>query len=269
MTPWQKAIKYATMAFACLLCISIFSGIISFFGAVFITTPKTTDKLSVTPIEKNIADMEIDLKNANLQIVTGSKFSVETNIKNLSVTQKGATLKITEKGKFINFGANDNTAEVIVTVPTDKTFDDVELDIGATKTKIEQLKCNELNLDLGAGAFFASDLICAKSADIDGGAGNIVIADSSIYNADIEVGAGNAEIESYLFGNSKLSVGVGKAEVALLGGANYYSIKTSKGIGTATIDGKKVDNAYKYPYNGDNSIKVECGVGKVDIDFKK
>ena len=47
-----------------------------------------------------------------------------------------------------------------------------------------------------------------------------------------------------------------------------YTIDISKGIGTITLDGEKVEDNKKYE-NGDNFLEINGGIGNINIEFEK
>ena len=109
---------------------------------------------------------------------------------------------------------------------------------------------------------------CAVSppiaADIDGGAGNIKIADSTVNSLDLDMGVGKLGLEAYITGNSEIDFGIGKATLTLLGEAEDYRLRMDKGIGAVSFNGEDMKNGTYYG-NGQNSLDMSGGIGEVTI----
>ena len=69
-----------------------------------------------------------------------------------------------------------------------------------------------------------------------------------------------------LLGECDLKFGVGQSDLILLGGKDSYTVDIEKGVGNITLDGVDVtdfDNG-----DGENHIKIEGGIGTINIEFR-
>lgn len=86
MTALQKVIKYIALAFAVFLSVSIIGGIL---GAISIFTGLSNNGVSKDmkgyTVPQNVTELRVDIKAADFVISSGETFSVESNIKNLTV----------------------------------------------------------------------------------------------------------------------------------------------------------------------------------------
>ena len=197
MTDLQKVVKYIAIAFAALLAVGIIAGCIGLFGVLGAivfgdkngSTVITGELEGVYTATSDVKVLEIDIAAANLIIKQGERFYVESNLKNLKITDGNGKLALKEKSKFkINLG-KDDLPEAILTVyiPQGALLDEADITTGAGKVRIESLSAENLELELGAGDLTASNLTVTRGADIQGGAGRVTLTDCSIHNLDTDI----------------------------------------------------------------------------------
>ena len=286
MTFWQKIIKYLAIALAIFLIINIIGAILSIIGVIggvaFITDTIKTEIMqendglledeqnySKTPqvitenIQiDNIAKLEIDVKYSNLQIKNGDTFKVESNDTNVKCTQKGNELTVKETGN--NWLRNKEGNEVIIYIPENKEFNEIEIDTGAGNIEIESLNTKDLSFSIGAGKVEINNLKVTNEAEIDGGAGKVDILSGEICNLNLDMGIGEFNVCTKLLGNNDIEQGMGKLTIKLTDSQENYTIRTRKGMGSITIDGKEAQNNSIYG-NGQNILNIEGGMGAIEI----
>lgn len=132
---------------------------------------------------------------------------------------------------------------------------------------ISDLQTKNLDFNVGAGNVTISNMLVENRADIDGGAGKVVIEDSNLNRLDLDVGVGEFEIKnSILLENTDIDAGIGKLQINLKGTIDDYEILTKRGLGSFTIQDNEVEDNKIYG-KGQNKIKIDAGVGKVEISF--
>ena len=270
MSSAQKIIKYLAIAFALFLTFSIISGIGYAFisiGNLFDSNKKSvTEKLEMIEIkeEDTISSLEIDVGGTNIIVKSGEVFQVQTDSKYIQVKQDHHKLSIQEKEN--SWFSNGETADLIVSVPTEFIFREVSIEVGAGRLEIEELATNNLDLELGAGKVTIDKLNVFDQADIDSGAGEVEIRDGELSNLDLNMGVGKFTLNTKLSGNSTIDHGVGAFHLNLIGSKNDYQIHFNKGLGSVSLDGDEVvDN--QTIGTGSNRLEIDGGVGKIDIHF--
>lgn len=265
MNTAQRIIKYFAIAFATFLICSIFSGIIGgiglFTGAFFdgdaiLKNDKTIE------LATNYQNLEIDVATVSVTIKTGDTFLAETNNKNIKVEQKDQTLKIREKVHNL-FGVHGNS-KLILSIPADKVFEGVYIETGAGKLDIDTLLTDTLELNLGAGSVHINKMVVTQKTILDGGAGEIVVADGTLHNLDLDMGVGSVTLTSKITGNSEIDAGVGEINLNLLGSLGDYQIKVDKGIGDIKMNGQKIED-HSTTGSGSNRIEIDGGIGSIHI----
>lgn len=264
MTQMQRVIKYVALAFAALLIVGIVSGIVQvvmfFVGEEELSEDPITMKLS-----EEVHSLNIELKNTALIVTTGDDLRFETNNPYLSFDSENGRVSVEEEYRP-TFGVGEK-AYLTLTVPTDKSFKDIEIKAGAGRVDIETLSAEKVEFDFGAGEVTIDELYVTETTDIDGGAGSIEIASGSLSDLDLDMGVGELDLCSALVGRNEISCGVGSVKVTLLGPDSDYAVSVSKGLGTVQVGGKDVHDGETIG-NGANQIHVSGGVGEILVLFE-
>lgn len=266
MTTFQKISKYLAMAFAVFLTVCIIGGILSavgLFGGIFGLSAVTEDLKTYT-VSANITSLDIEINAADFTVKQADDFSVESNLTHLTVTEKDGTLRIKEEKKL---GSLYTDAVLILYVPSETVFEKAEIVTGAGRLTVDSLSADLLNLELGAGEVNIGSLSAAVSADIDGGAGKITIADGTLCNVNFDMGVGQFNLSAAILGKSEFDLGIGESNITLIGDKNDYSVDIEKGVGGITVDGKSLSE-YDNFGNGQNIIDISGGIGAVNLRFK-
>ena len=198
----------------------------------------------------NISDLKIKIGAANVKIMEGDSFKIEGKINKVSIVEKNNTLYIEDENKINIFGKNNN--QIIVYVPNEYEFKNVEMEIGAGQIDIDKINIkNKFDLKIGGGLAILNNVLC-EDAKIECGAGKIE-GNISANNIDIECGAGNTELK-------------------LEGSKDEYNYDLDVGVGRIKVGDVTINSADKKEMRNTNenrSIKVDCGTGNVNIEFSK
>ena len=216
-------------------------------------------------ITSDIHSLDIQMNAADFKIKLGDEFSVESNLKYLSVSEKDGVLTIVDEAKS---SSNYSNAILTLYVPNGIVFDDVYITTGAAKLTVNTLSANSLELKLGAGDVRFESLNASSNADIKGGAGQITIASGTLNDLTLEMGVGELDLSVALLGNSNLKFGVGESNLTLIGSKDDYKVDVEKGLGSIFVDGKDVSD-FDGSGNEQNHINIEGGVGAINIAFRE
>lgn len=267
MTTFQKAVKYLAMAFAIFLTVSIIGGILSMFGLFggFFGGDAVTDDIKTYTVSSDIKSLEVKINAADFTIKQGDSFSVESNLKYLTVEDKNGVLTIRDTKKFIRTYTG---AVLTLYIPADTVFDKANITTGAGRLTVDNLSADTMNFELGAGEVAIDTLVASSDIDINGGAGKITISGGALHNLDLDMGAGQLNLTSALTGESDFDLGVGESNITVIGNKNDYKLDIEKGLGNITVDGTSVSNI-KGQGNGNNDIEISGGIGAINLKFGK
>ncbi len=274
MSAFQKTIKYLAIAFAVFLTVSIIAGILNLlgmFGGFFgdfsgiLSGENAVNKNFETyEVSDDISSLEVEINAASFTVKQGKDFSVESNLKYLTVEDKSGVLSIREKN---DFNGVYNGAKLTVYVPKNTNFDKVVINTGAGRVDVDYLCADTVELDLGAGEVKINTLIANNDAYINGGAGKVSVLGGALNNLDLDMGIGQMNISSVITGNSKFDLGIGESNIDIIGKKDDYRFNLEKGIGDIRIDGAKIPETRGLG-NGENVIDVSGGIGTINIKFK-
>ena len=268
MNTFQKVIKYLAIAFAIFLTVSIIGGIlgaVGLVGGLFTSGDAVLDDIQTYTVSEQITNLEVSINAADFTIKQADSFSVESNLKHLTVEENNGVLKIKETKKF---NGTYSDAVLILYIPKEFAFERADIITGAGKMTVDTLSAATLNLEFGAGEVQIESLIATSSSDIDGGAGKITIADGSLNNLDLDMGVGQLNLTSAVLGNSEFDLGVGETNIVLIGSKDDYEIDVEKGIGSITLDGKTVSD-FDSIGSGNNRIDIDGGIGAINLSFEE
>jgi len=273
MTETQKIIKYIAIALAALLIVGIVSGIY-FAGAAIISIFEDDGNEEIGEIEEMILDegarpsrLDVEIAAAEVTVKAGDTLKIETNNSRISCSVKGNTLKIVEEGHGLFYKGN-NKSVLIITLPEDLIFDEADIEAGAGRLLIESLSASELSLDLGAGETVIDSLSVSGETEINAGAGRLKINSAEIGHIEVNQGVGELDVTVLVKNGGEFNCGVGSVTINLVGGKDDYSVNVEKGLGEIKIDGESVSNKKDRIYGtGSSRIEINGGVGAASISF--
>lgn len=199
----------------------------------------TADRIDVKQTYRNVESLDLEIGAAQCRIILWDKEIwqvVGCNVPSgFTYRMRGDKLEISCKQSWFSFWkASSDDMILELYIPKDELLDKVEIDAGAGGITVEEgfLHCKKLEVSCGVG-------------------------ECSIY-ADIEK---KAEIEG----------GVGEVRLTLRGKETDFDYDLECGIGELILGGESfggIGRSRKIDYDADKEIKVECGVGQVEILFE-
>ena len=273
MTDNQRIVKSIAKLLAGIIIILMIVGVVSFIFRVanlisYYTDNESSPETSIiyADEENSIKSMSIDIEASSLTIKKGDYLFVESNNKRVVSKERNGTLYISESGS--DWIVKSNNIKIVICIPENMSFEEIELNTGASVVNVEKLCTDRIDIELGAGKVTFDTLISAKQTSIDGGAGNFTVHGGSLKNLEIDWGVGNAEITAEILGSSEIDSGVGNLELNLIGTVESYKIYADKGLGNFTVDGKSISDGDVIG-NGSNVIDIDSGVGNINVCFVK
>ena len=89
-----------------------------------------------------------------------------------------------------------------------------------------------------------------------------------INNLKANLGIGEFVFSGKLTGKNKIDSGIGAIKISLMDNKNNYTINVSKGLGSVTLDGQKLEMDRVYG-TGENYLDIDGGIGEIKIEFKE
>lgn len=266
MNEQGKIIKKIADCLAIILIVMIIGSILGatgILGSIISSDSQTPSDELMTFSSQDINELDIEVACADIAFVSSDSLGIEADNACFRIKSKGGKITVEEKGNLLKF---NNSRKLTVFVPGDFAFEKVSLELGASALEAESLKTKLLDLDTGAGYTLFKELSVTEKADIDCGAGEIVIEKSSIEKLDFSLGVGSADITSEIGRNADIESGVGELALTLEGSKEKYCFDIETGLGSIMFDGASVRNDTLLG-NGDTKIQLEGGVGSIDVSF--
>lgn len=250
--------------------IFIVIGLTSFFiGLIFGVNSRENDlknNIDFSRVYYGVYSLDINLNFGELIIKEGDEFEVVASniIKNRFRSElDNGTLFIEGNKRQQDFFSSlltrivdgsiffKTTPKIIVYIPNEINFNEVNLVIGAGATEIDKINTKKLNVKVGTGSLMINNLYSKNSI--------------------INCGVGNVTINGIMLGNNEVECGIGSVIINVDGKKENYNYTYSVGIGSVTINEKtysgvvngKIDNSAK------NNFNINCGIGNTIIKVKE
>ena len=171
------------------------------------------------------------------------------NIKKFKAEVKNGVLKInTELEVYIDDADN---RKLVIVLPRDMQFDEVELDIAAALANIDGILAKDVSITIGAGQANVSNITTDYM--------------------EMEVGAGAAIVSALDAKEIEAKCGMGQIDLEVIGAQTDYNYDVECGMGNVEV-GHHGYGGVGTQHHGDNHeatkhIDVECGMGEVVVKF--
>ncbi len=247
------------------------------------TLHKWEDKIM---LNGDIKKLKLDVEYGEVILKTGDVQDVEISTRNIiekrfSCETSGDTLNIKYKGGF-SFFTWKSDAHIYITLPEGTSFESSDIDNGAGRVEIDNLKSDVIDMNNGAGELEMNNIIASEKLIIETGAGavkldgiecgelnvNSGIGEVNVNNASctglqLDSGVGAFSYSGEINGDADIDNGVGELKMTIYGNSGDYNIKTDNGVGQVKING----NGPIQTTGGKYNFKVSTGIGEVKIDF--
>jgi len=217
-------------------------------------------------------NLDFDLTAGSFEIVEGdSDKIIVRSAKKIDMAQSGKTLTVvTDKGvKVHSFGIANKGHHVEITLPKDKKFHNIELEVGAGQLEADSLVAEDIKMHIGAGSIIVDTLTC-EEGEIVVGAGEAIINEGVCGKLDLEVGLGDLQYDGSLSGDLDAECGMGNMDISLDGKEEDFNYQIEVGMGSITVENnsyggmaqsKEIDNG------ADAKMDLDCGMGSINIEF--
>ena len=211
----------------------------------------------------DVKNVEFSFGAAEVVLITGKKFSVETRgiaKDNLLCRVDGEkTLVVKNLNKLSGFNFFNHrdrpgrmVPRILISIP-------------------EGAKLERFRAAIGAGNFVTKDIsVSFEKGHIDVGAGNFVLKKVDAKDLNMRCGMGNLNLEGSIKGISNIDCGMGAIKLNLSGNSDDYSYDAKVGLGDFKFNDEKRSGVCQvYASNRkQNHFSVNCGMGSVNIVMK-
>lgn len=254
------------------------------FNVDFDTDSDVSGEYALTESYQDVKSLDFDINFGDVTIQNGSEFKIEGGDSRYFTSQViNGVWTIDEKDHIgfnvfgLHFGdgginVGDYDGDVTITLPQNFQADSIKLKMGAGEIWADQLKGNEVSIDVGAGDVNIENLYAYTRSEIKVGAGNVNVDTADIKDVTINCGLGNVEINGKIIGKNSVDCGVGEVTLDLVGKETDYNYYVDSGVGDVIINEdtysmssstKKVTDGAVYEFD------IKCGVGNIDLSIEE
>ncbi len=208
--------------------------------------------------------LEIDMSSGSLTFEVGAAFDIRYDPSVIRVDRNGNSAVI-ENDHSNPTASERKRMDVVVTVPENYAFDDVEIEMGAGKLITRALRTGTLELEMGAGSASLEGLVATASAEIRNGAGAFTIKSGSLNNLTMQCGAGATQVKAALTGSSRVVAAVGAVDIQLDGKESDYTVAFQMGLGACYYNNSKIARSGAYG-DGPNRVDITGGFGVMRVN---
>ena len=189
-----------------------------------------------TQIEEKYNSLDIEFGYGTLEISYGDVEEIQIEQKDVKKYQcyvNEGTLHI-EGNLKASIGIGNQDGKIVIVIPNDMVFDEVDFEIGAGQADVSGLKANKVDIEVGAGQMNITNLD-VKELNAETGTGKLyaeLVGKQTDYNYNLECGIGRLKV-----------------------GDSTYS-----GLGTE----QNISNP-----GAERFMDVECGIGQIEIKFQE
>lgn len=161
-------------------------------------------------------------------------------------------------------------ARVVLYLPEEYEFGEVEVDMGAGEMKFDRLEAEEASLEVGAGRIVLNE-VYARNLEISVGAGQIELKEMTVGHLDAEVGMGEFLAKGVISGSVEAECSMGNIEMEIEGRKEDFNYHLEGSMGNIDLDRESfggfaeerdIDN------HAEKTMQVECSMGNISIRFR-
>lgn len=171
-------------------------------------------------------------------------------------------------GTHVGGWSSDN--EIIVEIPRGVQFDLMEIEVGAGRMQINDMLAKSADIEIGAGEVIieGADIQDYFTAEI--GAGRLETRNIKAENVELSIGLGECLYQGEIGNDLDAECHMGNLEVYVKGGLEDYNYEVECSAGTINIDGSEfsalaVEKSIDHGAQG--TFDISCSMGEVTIGF--
>lgn len=232
------------------------------------------EKFSVDIADENAAEMELQLgagsfcvfqkedADGKIDVEWSGRGSFDAYVKNNTLYIKGF-----KQNKL--FGSDINNNEAIIYIPKGAVFRQINVEVGAGRIELRDIKADLLDAEIGAGEMILDDASVGE-LNLDIGMGRFEGFGINAANVEISVGMGESGYSGSISGDLHAECDLGNMVFTLEGKETDHNYEIECSAGNINLNGRTFTGlgAEKSINNGVSSnFNIECNMGNIDISF--
>lgn len=223
------------------------------------------DEIKKLKLELNFAVLHIYAGEENSDV----RISGRNGLDYFRSRLDGDTLELEDTRNYRQY-QREQALELELWLPP-QSFEQIELELGASEADMESLWADKIRIDVGAGLLDAEH-IEGKEVELDIGVGSCTASELlASQRAEFDVGSGELILGSFSGNAVNLDCGMGSAEITLPGQETDYNYKLDCGVGMIRIGSRSysgLDNSQSIDNGSERTITADCGIGQITLNFE-
>lgn len=235
-----------------------------------ITNTFTSDMAKNLEIEAACSKISFDLSpdeaiHVEAKIASNGIYTCEIRQNTLSISYDWNGTEI------INF-PNRDVPLITISIPGNLILDQIDCDIAAGEMLMEKVpvSCREMNVEIGAGKWKATQLSVFDKLNADAGAGKMKLSRTKVGSLYLDCGAAKCSYEGRIEKDMKVNCGVGTCKFQLENAESDFDFDISCALGSIHINDRKINAFGSEKHCGKGTAHgkgiLECGVGKIILE---
>ncbi|MBH1940155.1 DUF4097 family beta strand repeat protein [Mobilitalea sibirica] len=162
----------------------------------------------------------------------------------------------------------DNSPTITITVPEGFVAEDIALLLNAGYMEADVLRSKKGTFKVNAGSLRLKQVEVYDSSEFHIGAGEMILDEMKLNDIRVDVGVGSIKMDGNITGTNDISCGIGKIAMDLEGDEKDYSFKIDYNLGNVIINNMnfhKIFNKRDMVSNSDTEFNLDCGIGSIII----
>ena len=217
-----------------------------------------------------IKELDIELGGCSFEtrISDTGEFYVKTSGMNkIQVYEEKEKLHI--KSVNTRLKLTSNFGKIILYVPEDYHYDEVDIELGAGEVTFDDLNAETISMEVGAGVIRCKS-ISAQGLKASVGMGQIELSKMDVDKLEAEVGMGEFVGSGIIGDSGKLECSMGNVELTLDGSSQDYNYKLEAAAGNVDIGRDSFSGLAterRINNNADRTLEIECAMGNISVRF--
>lgn len=234
----------------------------------------TGQNISIDMASENVEELQLMLGAGSFSVYQKEEADGQIDVEwsgrgSFDAYVKNGTLYVEGFKGIKLFGTNYNGNEASIYIPKDAVFRQVNMEVGAGRMEIHNVKANTLDAEIGAGELILGHA-SVEELVLEVGMGRFEGSAINATNVDISVGMGESVFSGSISGNLDAECDLGNMVLELQGKETDHNYQIECSAGNINLDGRTYTGlgAERSISNGVSSnFDIECNMGNIDISF--
>ena len=260
--------KWAIILFIIALIAVILIFIVRTYGSNLENTENTENENMISQTFENVQSIEINLQKLELEVKEGEQVKVEyaDTLEGIKIEQSESMLTIIDEEVVMS--EDSNGQKVIVYLPKETKFNDINLTVKDRSISIETLNATNVKLDID-GNYCTINNILSDVMELKNQGGRMTINNGEIKNVTMQSDSGNDKLNLKITETATMNLNTATAEINLIGTEEEYQVNTVTENSSMYVKMGRMDNGEQTIGSGNAKININAQSAALYINYKE